>query len=208
MRYSAGVWMGNFTGETVLDRTGSSVPAMIVRDTLNVLHGQAIQSRVRVPGFPAPEDWQLRSVCAVSGMDPALGCLSVINEFIHRDEERTACTWHIIVNGGSETIYPAEYQTWFNASVRQGIINFSSRPLEIVNPRDGFTYLSSHRLGTTEIPVEAIGGTSDILHITHNDMTFTVNRPFVFFLPRIPGVNTLHIQNGHEEKMITFTVER
>lgn len=205
MKYTAGVWMGNFTGETVLDRTGSSVPARIVRDTLNVLHGTVNVNSIR--DFPAPENWRLEKICAVSGMKPAGACLSVINEYVNPDQERNICAWHQIVNGRSETIYPAEYQAWFTASVRQGSLDFSSRPLEIVNPRDGFTYLSGHGTGMDEIPVEVIGGDSNVLHVTHNGGMFTVNRPFVFFVPRTPGVNVLHIQNGSEEETITFLVE-
>jgi penicillin-binding protein 1C len=107
MKYSAGVWMGNFTGETVLDKTGSSVPAAIVRNTLNVLHGMPDHRAQRSFGmqfqdFPEPDNWQLMRICALSGMVPGPGCFSVINEYIHPDEDRSFCTWHIIVNGRSE----------------------------------------------------------------------------------------------------------
>ena len=212
MKYTVGVWMGNFTGETVLDKTGSSVPAAIARNTLNALHGNA-----QVRAFPAPDNWRLRRICAVSGMAPQEACLSVINEYIHYDEERRSCTWHQIINGKVETIYPAEYQAWFTASVRQGFIDYSSRQLEIVNPRDGFVYLagysfdlghSSQGRGMYEIPVEVIGGESDVLHVTHNGQTFSAGRPFMFFLPRAAGVNVLHVRCGGEEQTISFTVER
>ncbi|MDR2543247.1 MAG: transglycosylase domain-containing protein [Treponema sp.] len=206
-KYSAGVWMGNFTGETVLNKTGSSLPAAIVRNTLNALHtGMWLNDPAL--DFPEPVNWQLKQICAVSGMEPGQGCLSVINEYIHPDEDSNVCTWHIIVSGRSETIYPAEYQAWFNAVVRQGSLDFGSRPLEIINPRDRFVYLSNHNFGMYEIPVEVIGGQDDVLYVTHNDRTFSTERPFVFFLPRLPGINMLHVQNGYEEAMITFTVER
>ena len=203
-KYSAGVWMGNFTGETVMGKTGSSIPAAIVRDTLALLHGTA----GNIYEFPAPEDWRIRRVCAVSGMEPVDACLSVINEYVRPDEERMSCTWHRIVNGRSETVYPAEYQAWFTFSAREGSLDFSSRPLEIVSPRDGFVYLSSPGIGTDEIPVEVIGGEENMLRITHNGGTFSVNRPFVFYLPRTGGINVLRVQNGAEEENITFTVEQ
>jgi len=204
MKYSAGVWMGNFSGETVLDKTGSSIPAAIVRNTLNVLHGTASNS---APDFPLPNEWKIKKICAVSGMDPGNACLSVINEYVQDNEDRKECTWHRIVNGRSETFYPAEYQSWFTASTRQGSLDYSSRPLEIINPRDGFAYLSSSGIGIDEIPVEVIGGAGDELHVTHNNRTFSVNRPFKFFLPRVKGLNTLYVENGSEEEMITYTIE-
>jgi len=213
MQYSVGVWMGNFTGETILNKTGSSIPAAITRNTLNVLHGVNPSARMhtasgRHEDFPVPDDWRIRRICAVSGMDPTEACLAVINEYVHPEEDRIFCTWHQIINGRSETIYPAEYQAWFNASVRQGFLDYSSRPLEIINPRDGFVYLSSFGFGMDEIPVEVIGGDSDVLYVTHNNSSFTVSRPFVFFLPRAAGLNVLRVKNGNEEETITFSIER
>ncbi|MCL2443421.1 MAG: transglycosylase domain-containing protein [Treponema sp.] len=212
-QYSVGVWMGNFTGETVYNKTGSSLPAAIARNTLNVLHGVNPAARNQtVSGghsdFPVPDNWKIKRICAVSGMDPTEACLAVINEYVHPEEDRSNCTWHQIINGRSETTYPAEYQAWFTASIRQGFLDYGSRPLEIINPRDGFVYLSSHGIGMDDIPVEVIGGDGDVLYVTHNNSTFTISRPFVFFLPREPGLNILRVKNGEEEEIVTFSIER
>ena len=201
-KYSVGVWMGNFKGETVLDKTGSSVPAAIARNTLNELH--KVNSNF-IQEFKTPENWRQKRICSVSGMDPAQGCLTVISEYVHPDENRKTCTWHQIINGINETIFPAEYQTWFMSSVRQGSLDYSSRPLEIVNPRGGFVYLPGSSM--YEIPVEVIGGSGGTLHVTHNGDSFIVNRPFIFFLPRKAGFNVLHVRNGEEEERVTFTVD-
>jgi penicillin-binding protein 1C len=200
-KYSAGVWMGNFTGETVIGRTGSSVPAAIVRDALVFLQGQGTEF------FQEPDDWYLQRVCSLSGMMPTSACISIIDEYLRRGETGNPCTWHQMVNGRSAVLFPAEYQRWFNAAVRQGAIDFSSRGLEITSPRDGFVYLTSPGIGMDEIPVEVIGGNDDILHVNFNGDMFTVRRPFVFFLPRIPGFHTLRVYNGDESKEIMFTVE-
>ena len=216
--YTAGVWMGNYTGETVIGRTGSSIPAAIVRDTLVFLQG-SYNGRARMDGhantgltggnsgFPQPENWQLRRVCALSGMAPTSACSSVISEYLQFDDKEEPCTWHRITDGRSEVIYPAEYQAWFNAAARQGTLDYGSRPLEIIYPREGFVYLSSPGIGKDEIPVEVIGGSSDILNIQFNNQTFSVSRPFIFYLERTPGQHTLRVQNGEEEEEITFTVE-
>jgi penicillin-binding protein 1C len=203
-KYTAGVWMGNFTGETVIGKTGSSIPAAIARDALVFLQsGQ----RGAAPGFSAPENWQLRRVCALSGMAPNDACLSVISEYRYHGEEGGPCTWHRTVNGRSEAVYPAEYQAWFTASAREGFLDYGSRPLEIISPREGFVYLSSPGIGRDEIPVEVIGGGGDELRVTFNGSTFSVGRPFVFSLPHEPGSYTLWVQNGGEEEEVSFTVE-
>jgi len=203
-KYTAGVWMGNFTGETVIGKTGSSIPAAIARDALVFLQsGQ----RGAASGFFEPENWRMRRVCALSGMAPNGACLSVISEYRYHGEEGEPCTWHRTVNGRSEAVYPAEYQAWFTASTREGSLDYSSRPLEITTPREGFVYLSSPGIGRDEIPVEVIGGSGDELRVTFNGNTFSVGRPFVFSLPRIPGFYTLGVQNGGEEEEVNFTVE-
>ena len=209
-KYTVGVWMGNFTGETVIGKTGSSIPAVITRDTLSFLqNADADYFRgSRVLNFPAPENWQMRRICALSGMAPQDACFSVIYEYVRYDEEQKPCTWHQMINGRSEVIYPAEYQAWFNSTVRQGLIDYASRPLEIINPREGFVYLTSPGIGRDEIPVEVIGGAGDELHVTFDNRTFIVKRPFVFFLERMPGFHTLRVANGDEEESITFTVEQ
>jgi penicillin-binding protein 1C len=71
--------MGNFTGETVIGRTGSSVPARIVRELLEFLEaGQPPAD------FAAPEGWELAPVCALSGMPPGPYCVSTIQEWVRR----------------------------------------------------------------------------------------------------------------------------
>jgi len=196
--------MGNFTGETVIGKTGSSIPAAIARDALVFLQSR---SRGTAPDFSAPENWQIRRVCALSGMKPGGACVSVISEYCYHGEEGEPCTWHRMVNGRSEVVYPAEYQAWFTTVTREGSLDYSSRPLEIINPREGFVYLTSPGIGRDEIPVEVIGGSDDELRVIFNNRTFSVGRPFVFSLPRAPGFYTLRVQNGSEEEEITFTVE-
>jgi penicillin-binding protein 1C len=40
-RFTVGVWLGNFSGETVIGRTGSSIPARIASHLLNILESYA-----------------------------------------------------------------------------------------------------------------------------------------------------------------------
>jgi penicillin-binding protein 1C len=194
-RFSAAVWMGNFTGETVIGKTGSSIPAAIARDTLVFIQGSG------GPDFPEPEQVSLRQVCALSGMAPTAACPSVVSEYAAVSLD--PCVWH----RGSTVTYPAEYQAWFATSFRQGEMDYRSRPLEILRPREGFVFLESPGIGGDEIPVEVIGGAEDELAVRYDGAAFTVPRPFVFYLPSSPGVHTLWVQNGAEESRLSFSVE-
>jgi penicillin-binding protein 1C len=194
-RFSAAVWMGNFTGETVIGKTGSSLPAAIVRDTLVFLQGSG------GPDFPVPEHFSLRRICALSGMAPTPSCPSVVEEYAAEDGH--PCDWH----RGSAVAYPAEYQAWFAASSRQGEVSHHSRPLEILQPREGFVFFRSPGIGADEIPVEAIGGAEDELEAVYDGETFKVPRPFVFYLPASPGPHTLRTRNGGETREVHFSLE-
>jgi penicillin-binding protein 1C len=194
-RFSAAVWMGNFTGETVIGKTGSSIPAAIVRDTLVFLQGGGGQD------FPEPERLSLRRVCALSGMAAAPSCPSVVDEYAAADGP--PCAWH----RGSSVVYPAEYQAWFAATARQGELDHHSRPLEILQPREGFVFFRSPGIGRDEIPVEAIGGAGDELEVSYDGDTFTARRPFVFYLPSLPGPHVLRLRNGAEEAEVRFSVQ-
>jgi penicillin-binding protein 1C len=204
-RYTTAVWMGNFTGETVMGKTGSSIPAAIVRDILIFLQGRLSQS----PGFPQPETFTLNRVCALSGLAPTPACFSTVSEYAAAEpgDATQPCTWHRFENGVSQVTYPAEYQAWFSASQRQGALDYGSRPLEITTPRMGFVFLRSPGIGLDEIPVEVIGGAEDVLEVRYDTKVFTVNRPFVFYLPYEGGPHSLRVLCGDEEAELKFSVE-
>jgi penicillin-binding protein 1C len=48
-RFTVGVWMGNFSGETIIGSTGSSIPARIAAKLLGVLEESAGQERGKEP---------------------------------------------------------------------------------------------------------------------------------------------------------------
>ncbi|GHV20301.1 penicillin-binding protein 1C [Spirochaetia bacterium] len=202
--YSVGVWMGNFNGETVIGKTGSSVPALIARDTLKYLHkGKDAHSGTQ--NFSEPESYTRAKVCALSGMRPAENCPSVLYEYIPADEKGIQyCTWH----KNSVINYPAEYQGWFIASKREGTIDNSNTPLSVITPRDGFIFFANPQtLGDDTIPVEVIGGSEDQLNVFYDDKQFTYYRPFKFFLPLEKGVHSLTVTNNDEGETLSFTVE-
>jgi len=196
-RFTAAVWMGNFTGETVIGRTGSSLPASIVRSLLLRIHSSG-----PVEKFREPVSWTRVPLCALSGMAPLGDCPSVIKEYFPSGESPGPCTWHA---GGLS--YPPEYQNWFLSRLREGELDYASALLEIVTPRDNYSFLPSRGGENSSIPVEVIGGINDELEVTHNGRTFTVRRPFVFFLPYTPGRHSLTVRNGDESDRVQFTAE-
>ncbi|MDR2864019.1 MAG: transglycosylase domain-containing protein [Spirochaetaceae bacterium] len=235
--YTIAVWMGNFSGETIIGKTGSSVPATIARDALVYLHrrNNALpQAREdRALDFLEPENFEKSAVCALSGMRPGPACLSVLYEYTKKTGETAAwsaspqnpnkssahftvreaaqhplCTWHSLENGISVIHYPAEYQSWFLSSKRDGEIEHHSARLSITSPRDGFLYfLSPSDISRAEIPVEISGGSEDTLELEYDGLMETLHRPFTTRLPAQIGQHSLTVRCGDEKDEIIFHVE-
>ncbi|MDR1587381.1 MAG: transglycosylase domain-containing protein [Treponema sp.] len=116
-RFTAGVWMGNFSGETVVGRTGSSIPARLAADLLGALEQTA------GAGQPAEElsgDARDIEICALSGMAAGPFCGGIVRERLPPDRLPGVCSWHRSADG--EPVYPPEYQAWLRERFRRGMI--------------------------------------------------------------------------------------
>jgi penicillin-binding protein 1C len=116
-RYTVGVWMGNFSGETVIGRTGSSIPARIAADLLRALEQTAGGKK----GFPpVPDSAREIQICTLSGMAAGPYCAGSARELFPAESKETSkfCTWHR--QPGAAPIYPPEYQAWLAERFRRG----------------------------------------------------------------------------------------
>ena len=207
--FTAGVWMGNFSGETVRGKTGSSTPAAVARELLIFLQGRTAEP------FRTPERWERRPVCALSGMRPSAFCVSVTREWTLKAtleaSPKTAagagavqpaepvCSWH---QADGNVSYPAEYQAWFLQTGRNGVLDYSAGPLTLLSPRDGAVYYMEQN-----VPVEVSGGTSDTLTVDYDGViSIITERPFIFFLDAEPGEHRLTVRCGDEEQETRFRV--
>ena len=118
--HTVGVWLGNFAGDTVIGRTGSSVPARIALEILLELEG---------PGPPAsrepPPDLKPIEICSLSGMAAGPRCPATRQEYFAGDEP-PPCTFHAEEPGRlSGAVYPAEFASWAEDADR--IASFSTK---------------------------------------------------------------------------------
>lgn len=104
-RYTMGVWMGNFSGHTVIGAPGSSLPAQVVIQVLSPLS---------VPGenFPKIANAQRIHICTLSGGKATPLCPATTMEYFPPGTEPAPCTYHVEVNGRVIINYPPEYQLW------------------------------------------------------------------------------------------------
>ncbi|GMO52119.1 MAG: penicillin-binding protein 1C [Termitinemataceae bacterium] len=210
-QYTIAVWMGNFSGDTVVGKTGSSVPAAIARDTLTFLY-DFMGHNDGEENFAEPETFTKTNVCAVSGMAASEACRVLVSEYIHPSAQNPLCTWHYFENDNVVAVrYPAEYEPWLLASRKSGTIDHGGSPLAIVTPRSGFIFFANAiediRAAAETIPVEVTGGQEDKLHVMYDKRRMMVERPFQFYLPVEQGTHTLTVQNGDEIETVNFSVE-
>ena len=225
--FTVGIWMGNFAGDTVIGKTGSSAPASIARNLLVRLHSQPFADGLTVPAkrFAEPEHWRRESICALSGMLAGSACPNTVQEYLpsnqsstksaiynarsrYREQESGRCTWHRTENGRTVTVYPEEYRRWFANITRHGSIGQPHNTLTLIRPANGSHFVSNPRYRGTGVPIEITGGTEDTVHITYDDrLPIILNRPFSGSLPLEKGEHRLIVRCGDEEVSVAFTVE-
>ena len=200
-KYTIGVWMGNFSGNTVIGKTGASLPAWVARKVLDQLEEPE-------QPFPAPENYHIERICSLSGLKAGPNCNAVVSEYVKNETSLPKCNWHQKINGQVQTIYPPEYQKWLRSQTGKGFIDHSVSPLTVLTPNDNSLFFYSLLNQEKQaIPFELSGGTGQTLQIFYDEKKFaTIQRPFVFTLPVDYGEHSCRMICGNEELTVNFTV--
>ncbi len=224
--YTVAVWMGNFSGNTVVGKTGSSLPALCAKEILDFLtegSSEASKGSEAAPGFLEPENYQKIKICPLSGMYPGPDCPVSVTEYAETKNipgiKEHTCTWHKKdENGNLITVYPSRYQTWLSDKRKGTEINYSDYPLEITTPKNNsIFYLVEENREYQKIPFQVEGGFSEDeeLLVFYDGKPFTENpgelnkrilRPFSFVVPVERGYHTVKVQLGNEQTSVTYEV--
>jgi penicillin-binding protein 1C len=212
VRYTAGVWMGNFSGETVIGKTGSSIPAEVARSILDALTAGDEGAGERPQGFPLPEAYALRPVCALSGRAPGPDCPAVTEEFALAGlgEALGPCLWHYREGGRVRTRFPDAYGRWFSGANTGAALFETGEPLGFLYPLDGavFVYEDALPAGLQQISVDCAGGRDSRARLfAGGEPLGERGRPFSWTVPLSRGTTALTVECGGERASITFTVK-
>lgn len=213
--YTCGVWMGNLNGETVIKKTGSSIPAYVCRTIQDYLFEK--NSKKGAPQkFKVPDSYKKLPVCALSGMKSGPDCPSTKMEYVEwktdkAEENFKTCTWHYRQNGITRIRYPSAFQHWASGQNINGRLNTiqSSAPLEIMYPTDNAVFFLDATVpeSAQQITVLCSGG-SDSETTAYLDGNFlgvsTMRQSFKVKLTK--GKHSFTIINGNETKSIHFEV--
>jgi penicillin-binding protein 1C len=119
---TCGVWMGNFSGETVIGRPGSSLPAQVVVDFLK-------EFTQGTPFTPIP-GVKKEMICSLSGERAGPYCPGVLEEIIPEEAILEECTYHRHEDG--RVSWPVEYLHWLDGS-REGLTSTAINDLFAAN---------------------------------------------------------------------------
>lgn len=206
--FTVGVWMGNFAGQTVIGKTGSSLPAWVAKQILDLLENHN-QKSFEEKQFNKPEHYEFQRICSLSGLKAGRSCPASVQEYVPEGLELEACTWHRRIDGIDQVIYPGEYQQWLRIYNIDANVDFENSDLKIVTPKnDSVFFYSEMNKDLQAIPVELIGGYEEKATVEYDGEFYAeINQPFYFKLPVEPGTHNCKVYCGNQVEEINFVVK-
>jgi penicillin-binding protein 1C len=217
-RWTVGVWMGNFSGATVVGKTGSSIPARIVADIFTALetaHPDMAASG-RAPPVRTPADaatitqtgagWAGEvtdvEICALSGMSATQFCAGTLHEWLLRDRVPGFCDWH----HADGVVYPGEYRSWLAERFRAGQARRGNGSIRL--PRQGAVFYADPSLpaDAQAIRIETSGFDDDALVFVNDVLAGSLDRAGVFILPLSRGTWTVFVEDDESGAHVDFEV--
>jgi len=206
-RFTVGVWMGNFSGETVIGSTGSSIPARIASNLLSVMEQGAIGAREAgayggyagalgdsrdLTGPPPPGVTELR-ICALSGMAAGPYCAGLVREWAPDKNIPPVCSWHT----DAGLFYPPEYRSWLAEKFRSGSVRQEGMG-RIRTPVTGSVYYLDPSVPSDAqaLRVETAGFGADALLYADGELMGSLNHAGVYALPLSRGRHTILVEDG------------
>ena len=198
--YTVGVWMGNFSGETVIGSTGSSIPARIASKLLIALEQSGMEgtgTRIAAsnnPAGPPPPGTTEVQICALSGMAAGPYCTGLTREWIRNEAIPQVCTWHTAAG----LFYPPEYRSWLAERFHSGSARQEGSG-RIRIPVSGSVYYLDPSLppDVQALRVETSGFGSDALVYTDSMLQGSLNYAGVYALPLTLGFHTVLVEDSN-----------
>jgi len=207
-RFTVGVWMGNFSGETVIGRTGSSIPARIAADLLRALEqsGDSPEQKNHPRNFPPlPGNAREIQICALSGMAFGSACTGLTQEWLSDETRITSCTWHRF--SGAPPEYPPEYRAWLADHFRHGMASQSGNA-RIRIPVSGSVFYFDPALPpeAQAIRIETAGFNPGALVYANDVLQGSINHAGVFALPLRRGRYRITVEDENASAMTQIEV--
>ena len=226
-RFTVGVWMGNFSGETVIGSTGSSIPARIASRLLSAMEQSAGPENAaavspgsnasrragssgvtgiikeNLSGPPPPGAVEL-DICALSGMAAGPYCTGIVREWVRNDRVPPPCTWHTAAG----LFYPPEYRSWLAERFRSGGVQQEGGG-RIRIPVPGAVYYLDPSLppDAQALRIETTGFDTEALVYADGLLMGSLNYAGVYAFPLSRGQHTVLVEDpGGTSASVEFEV--
>jgi penicillin-binding protein 1C len=194
-QYTVGVWMGNFSGETVVGTTGSAIPARIAANILSRLESSSPQERsspVNHVGGTIPAGLVERNICPLSGMLSSSYCAGSVREWFPDNEIPGLCNWH----NYSGVSYPSEYQSWIVERFRTAGTEIKQYAGIRIPVADSVFYIDpSYPASAQAVRIETYGFNDDARIFVNGTRAGSINRAGVYMLPLAKGHHLIHAED-------------
>jgi penicillin-binding protein 1C len=132
---TCGVWMGNFNGNTVIGRPGSSIPARIVLDIFNEYSLKE--------DFTNTQIFEEKTICKLSGGLATRNCPHTTTEKFKQGTVLPDCSYH---SADGRVNLPTEYSQWSRLYSYDLYSVDKSISADVKSPRNGGQYYISPNL--------------------------------------------------------------
>ncbi|MDR2900888.1 MAG: penicillin-binding protein 1C [Treponema sp.] len=193
-KYTVGVWMGNFSGETVVGTTGSAIPARIAANILNQLESSGSSSYSDHVGGAVPLGLAEADICPLSGMLASSLCTGSVREWFPDNEMPRLCSWHT----SSGLVYPSEYQSWIVERFRIAETShdqYQSVGIRIPVSGSVFYIDPSYPASAQAVRIETYGFENDAQIFVNSTFAGTINQAGVFMLPLERGKHFVKVED-------------
>jgi len=129
---SCGVWMGNFSGNSVIGTPGSSIPARIIIDLFDELSSKE--------EFQPLYGLEKAKICSLSGGLATVNCPDTTYEYFKDISNLKKCDYH---KDGGGVVLPGEYLQWSSIYNYDNVSTISDIEVSILSPQDGAEFYYS-----------------------------------------------------------------
>jgi len=200
-KVALGIWMGNFSGETVIGRPGSSIPAAAAVAVLTALQDYPAYRVSEIPS-PSPGEISRVRICPLTGERAGPHCPGSLEEYFRTGTEPDTCGAH-----REDGIYmPSMYRSWGD---ERGLPwkYLMEEALRILSPADGAVFYLDPTLSaksqTLSIQAE---GQGDLL-LSVNSILHARGRDFVSLrFPLSRGTHRISLEGTDRRIESSFTV--
>lgn len=195
--YTVAVWVGNFSGDRMMQISGVMGAAPLWNRIMLHLHEN------REPtAFPPPKNMVHRPVCTISGLRPTLDCPSVMTEYFYPEKlaeyERLSDNYRVVN-------LPAEYNEWL---ARQSESSLVSSRLKILFPQPDDYFVIDDIDGEQKLEFKLAKSTSEAsVEWWLNGEKLAVNSNNSLFWQLTPGQWNLEVRSADTIDRVSFEVQ-